>query len=121
MAATAQARATACIGSNVIVASAHDARRNGAGVTGLSRAIVAPRTFPMQALATPQEVVAFWRDAGRERWFTKDEAFDALCRERFLATHEAAARGDLNDWELVPDGALAVVLLLDQFPRNMFR
>ncbi len=75
----------------------------------------------MQALATPQEVVAFWRDAGRERWFTKDEAFDALCRERFLATHEAAARGDLNDWELVPGGALAVVLLLDQFPRNMFR
>ena len=75
----------------------------------------------MQALATPQEVVAFWRDAGRERWFTKDEAFDALCRERFLPTYEAAARGDLNDWELVPDGALAVVLLLDQFPRNMFR
>jgi uncharacterized protein (DUF924 family) len=75
----------------------------------------------MQALATPQEVVAFWRDAGRERWFTKDEAFDALCRERFLATYEAAARGDLNDWELVPEGALAVVLLLDQFPRNMFR
>ncbi len=75
----------------------------------------------MQALATPQEVVAFWREAGRERWFTKDEAFDALCRERFLPTYEAAARGDLNDWELVPDGALAVVLLLDQFPRNMFR
>jgi uncharacterized protein (DUF924 family) len=75
----------------------------------------------MQALATPQEVVAFWREAGRERWFTNDEAFDALCRERFLPTYEAAARGDLNDWELVPDGALAVVLLLDQFPRNMFR
>jgi uncharacterized protein (DUF924 family) len=75
----------------------------------------------MQDLASPQEVVAFWRDAGRERWFTKDESFDALCRERFLATYEAAARGDLNDWELVPEGALAVVLLLDQFPRNMFR
>ena len=40
---------------------------------------------------------------------------------RFLLTHEAAARGDLNEWELTPEGALAVVLLLDQFPRNMFR
>ena len=75
----------------------------------------------MQDLATPQQVVAFWREAGPERWFDKDEGFDALCRERFLATYEAAARGDLNDWELVPEGALAVVLLLDQFPRNMFR
>jgi uncharacterized protein (DUF924 family) len=75
----------------------------------------------MQDLATPQDVVAFWREAGRERWFSKDERFDGLCRDRFMATYEAAARGDLNDWELVPDGALAVVLLLDQFPRNMFR
>jgi uncharacterized protein (DUF924 family) len=75
----------------------------------------------MQDLATPQDLVSFWRDAGRERWFDKDDGFDALCRDRFLATHEAAARGDLNDWELVPEGALAVVLLLDQFPRNMFR
>jgi uncharacterized protein (DUF924 family) len=66
-------------------------------------------------------VVAFWRDAGPDRWFAKDEGFDALCRARFLATYEAAARGDLNDWELVAEGALAVVLLLDQFPRNMFR
>jgi uncharacterized protein (DUF924 family) len=75
----------------------------------------------MQDLATPQDVVAFWRDAGPDRWFAKDEGFDALCRARFLATYEAAARGDLNDWELVAEGALAVVLLLDQFPRNMFR
>ncbi len=72
-------------------------------------------------LATPEEVVAFWREAGPDRWFAKDEAFDAACRDRFLLTYEAAARGDLNEWELTPDGALAVVLLLDQFPRNMFR
>ena len=74
----------------------------------------------MQDLATPQEIVAFWSAAGPERWFKRDGAFDEACRG-FLATHEAAARGDLNDWELVPEGALAVVLLLDQFPRNMFR
>ena len=75
----------------------------------------------MQRLATPDEVVAFWREAGPEKWFSKDEAFDQACRDRFLPTYEAAARGDLNEWELTPEGALAVILLLDQFPRNMFR
>ena len=75
----------------------------------------------MDRLATPEEVVAFWREAGPERWFTTDEAFDRACRDRFMLTYEAAARGDLNEWELTPEGALAVVLLLDQFPRNMFR
>jgi uncharacterized protein (DUF924 family) len=72
-------------------------------------------------LATPDEVVSFWREAGPERWFARDEALDEACRERFGLTYEAAARGDLNEWELTPEGALAVVLLLDQFPRNMFR
>lgn len=75
----------------------------------------------MQRLATPDDVVSFWREAGPERWFAKDDAFDQACRDRFLPTYEAAARGDLNEWELTPDGALAVILLLDQFPRNMFR
>jgi len=75
----------------------------------------------MQRLATPDEVLGFWREAGPERWFSKDETFDQVCRDRFLPTYEAAARGDLNEWELTPDGALAVILLLDQFPRNMFR
>lgn len=75
----------------------------------------------MQRLATPDEVIQFWREAGPEKWFSKDEAFDQTCRDRFLPTYEAAARGDLNEWELTPDGALAVILLLDQFPRNMFR
>ena len=75
----------------------------------------------MDRLATPDEVLAFWREAGPDRWFTPDEALDDACRERFLLTHEAAARGDINEWELTPDGSLALVLLLDQFPRNMFR
>jgi uncharacterized protein (DUF924 family) len=75
----------------------------------------------MQRIATPDEVLSFWRAAGPEKWFAKDEAFDQTCRDRFLHTYEAAARGDLNEWELTPDGALAVILLLDQFPRNMFR
>jgi Uncharacterized protein conserved in bacteria len=75
----------------------------------------------MNQLASPEQVLAFWREAGPDKWFAKDEAFDQACRDRFMATYQAAARGDLNEWELTHDGALAVVLLLDQFPRNMFR
>jgi uncharacterized protein (DUF924 family) len=75
----------------------------------------------MARLATPAEVIGFWRDVGPERWFSRDEALDALCRERFLETYEAAARGDLPEWELEPHGALALLILLDQLPRNMFR
>jgi uncharacterized protein (DUF924 family) len=75
----------------------------------------------MKRLATSDEILTFWRDAGPSKWFSKDDSFDQVCRDRFLPTYEAAARGDLNEWELTPEGALAVVLLLDQFPRNMFR
>ena len=75
----------------------------------------------MERLATPEDVISFWRDAGPDRWFAKDEAFDQACRDRFMPTYEAAARGDLNEWALTPEGSLAVILLLDQFPRNMFR
>ena len=67
------------------------------------------------------EILAFWRDAGPDRWFTKDDAFDALCRTRFLGAYEQAATGALSDWEATPDGALALAILLDQMPRNMFR
>jgi uncharacterized protein (DUF924 family) len=69
----------------------------------------------------PDAVVAFWRDAGPSLWFAKDEAFDRRFRERFLELHEAAARGELTAWQATPTGALALVLLLDQFPRNSFR
>jgi uncharacterized protein (DUF924 family) len=66
-------------------------------------------------------VTAFWRAAGPKKWFRKDAAFDREIEARFLATHEAAAAGHLCAWEATPDGALALLLLLDQFPRNMFR
>jgi uncharacterized protein (DUF924 family) len=68
-----------------------------------------------------REVVAFWQAAGPARWFAKDDAFDALFRNRFLAWHEAAAGGRLTHWGDTPAGALALVILLDQFPRNAFR
>ena len=75
----------------------------------------------MTAQVTPQEVVEFWRSAGPKKWFAPDPAFDAEIRERFLSTHEQAAAGRLADWEKGAQGALALLRLLDQFPRNMFR
>ena len=76
------------------------------------------------ALVTDPEairVVPFWIDAGPALWFAKDKAFDTRFRERFLKDHEAAARGELRHWQRTASGALALVLLLDQFPRNAFR
>ena len=67
------------------------------------------------------EIVAFWRDAGPKAWFAKDEDFDGEIAARFEAVHMAAARGDYADWLETAEGALALVLLLDQFPRNLFR
>lgn len=68
-----------------------------------------------------EDVVGFWREAGPERWFAADPAFDAAFRARGLDLHMAAARGERAAFALVPEGALALVLLLDQFPRNAFR
>lgn len=73
------------------------------------------------AFTNPSEVVAYWREAGPSRWFAKDDAFDREFRAKGLAFHEAAARGDLDTWVTTPEGALALMILLDQFPRNAFR
>ena len=67
------------------------------------------------------EIVAFWRDAGAERWFARDEVFDAEFRRRFEAAHFAAARGEYEAWMDSAKSALALLILLDQFPRNCFR
>ncbi len=73
------------------------------------------------SIETATAVVTFWRAAGPDRWFEKDAAFDDEIRWRFLSTYEAAAAGKLTDWEQSAEGALALLILLDQFPRNMFR
>ena len=70
---------------------------------------------------TPQDVLRFWQEAGPAAWFSKNPDFDAVCRTRFLAAHEKAAAGMLGNWEASAEGALALVILLDQMPRNMFR
>jgi uncharacterized protein (DUF924 family) len=65
--------------------------------------------------------VAFWREAGPDKWWIRDEAFDGEIRARFLPLHEGAARGELSHLEETAEGALALLILLDQFPRNLFR
>jgi len=68
-----------------------------------------------------EAVVQFWEEAGPSRWFAKDAEFDRQFRERFEQEYALAAGGSLGDWEQTPRGALALILLLDQYPRNSFR
>src|SRR5579871_3066075 len=71
--------------------------------------------------ARPGDIVGFWREAGPKRWFAKSAAFDEAVRLRFEATHHAAARGEYDGWRETAEGALALALLFDQFPRNLYR
>ncbi len=71
---------------------------------------------------TYQEVLDFWFSVEvSPLWFRSTPAFDAQLRERFLATWRAAADGKLEDWYSTAEGALALIIVLDQFPLNMFR
>lgn len=78
---------------------------------------------------TPDAILAFWfgqpgtAEHGQPRmvWFRKDTAFDDEIRRRFLVATEAALAGELSDWAAEPPGLLALLILLDQFPRNLFR
>ena len=72
-------------------------------------------------MVTPAQVVGYWRDAGPGKWFGRDEAFDGAFRERFETAHFAASRGEHDAWASTAEGALALLVLLDQFPRNCFR
>jgi uncharacterized protein (DUF924 family) len=93
------------------------------------QATMQPMTQPMTQ-PTAQQVLDFWflpagapgHDARRLVWFRKDPAFDDTIRERFGAAVAAALAGDLTDWDDEgPGGALARILLLDQFTRNIYR
>lgn len=70
-----------------------------------------------------EQVIRFWFGSGGrdKRWFQKDDAFDREIRTRFFALHEKALARDLAHWEQEPAACLASIVLLDQFPRNMFR
>ncbi len=74
---------------------------------------------------TPEDVLAFWFADGparfREAWFRATPEFDAACREGFAAVLDAARAGTLDHWTATPRGALALVIVLDQFSRNIHR
>ena len=70
---------------------------------------------------TPDDILDFWTQAGAKRWFAKDPAFDATIRDRFETDHHAAARGEHDAWAAAANGALALLILLDQAPRNLYR
>lgn len=82
-------------------------------------------------MSKPEAILTFWfgdpsdptSDYGQQRkvWFQKDPAFDATIRSRFFADYEQAAAGHLEDWKTAPKSCLALILLLDQVPRNLFR
>lgn len=70
----------------------------------------------------PRPLLEFWfSDHARPLWFEKSDAFDEELRHRFGSQQRAAADGQLAHWDDGPEGALALVLLLDQLPRNLFR
>jgi uncharacterized protein (DUF924 family) len=77
--------------------------------------------------STSAEVLLFWfgppseRGKAHKHWFVKSEAFDLEVRERFLAVYEDAAAGKLAHLKESAADCLALIVLLDQFPRNMFR
>lgn len=70
----------------------------------------------------PDEILKFWLDeCGPKEWFEQDDALDETIRTRFGATWSAAAEGKFALWLTYPTGALAYIILTDQFSRNMFR
>jgi uncharacterized protein (DUF924 family) len=71
--------------------------------------------------AHPNDILGFWRSAGPKKWFSKSDAFDEAIRLKFEPVHHAAARGEYESWTETPDAALALLILLDQFPRNLYR
>ena len=78
--------------------------------------------FGKETLAAIADIVGFWKEAGkRGQWFAKDEVFDRAFHDRFIERHMAAAARGYDDWMATPEGALALLILTDQFPRNAFR
>ena len=70
----------------------------------------------------PADILNFWfYEVGRDRWFAEDAALDTTMRERFAGIQTKAVREELGDWKKTPEGMLALILLLDEFPRRMYR
>lgn len=76
----------------------------------------------MTNAVTPQDILDFWYTPPMpDHWFNSTKAIDQTIRERFATTWQQAANGELDDWQNSPEGCLALCIVLDQFPLNMFR
>jgi uncharacterized protein (DUF924 family) len=69
----------------------------------------------------PEDIIAFWTRAGEERWFTRDAAFDGELAVQFGQVLKEAREGGFDSWAEQPQNALALVIMLDQFSRNIHR
>ena len=76
---------------------------------------------PNRAPNRAGDILTFWHEAGPEMWYKQDDSFDRTIREGFGALWETACDGGCNHWAMGSKGALALIILTDQFPRNMFR
>ena len=71
---------------------------------------------------SPDDIIEFWfEEIDQSLWWKKDESFDQQIIERFSHIHHQVAKGELFEWHFTPKGALAEIIILDQFSRNMFR
>lgn len=75
----------------------------------------------MPDLPTPKHVLDFWFDAGPDKWFTKNDNFDEAICQQFLTLHQQASLGHVDDWTMTAEGTLALIIVLDQFSRNLHR
>jgi len=73
------------------------------------------------SLPTPADVLDFWFSAGPKKWFAREDAFDDAIGDRFLTLHGKAANGGIDEWAMNPEGTLALIIVLDQFSRNLYR
>jgi uncharacterized protein (DUF924 family) len=89
--------------------------------SGLPNGMLGAHSARRHPMTVPDDLVSFWLQAGFDAWFRHDAAFDDQLRQRFADQHRQAAAREIDDWQVTANGALALVLLLDQVPRNIFR
>src|SRR5690606_1969826 len=89
--------------------------------TWIDAEMTAEERIEPEDVLSPRDVLDFWFAAGADKWFVRDAEFDAEIAARFRHHHEAAKSGVYDDWQNTAEGALALIILLDQFARNIYR
>ena len=71
---------------------------------------------------TPEQIIDYWySEEVRNHWFSSTPGLDNEIKSKYEKLWERAASGELDDWKLTPEGCLALIIILDQMPLNMFR